>query len=388
MSLSTSEPLVTLSTSSGLSPQALHDRHAARQRAVQGEHDVDRRPALRRLRRLSDLRRARQHDVPQPGDPICPSSCRETACRLKTRSLETSAEPKTLAHLQASGTEPIGQQASPEKPPPRNTGQKGALAKHRQRGDAPRHLADPLSSKPVMPRKRNVSEVLNLCKGKVSQALAQRKHLKPARLEATSAARIRDKAMHRQQKPLAALVVNKAAAADDLAAHAKTQYHRGRARHPKAEALREQRVNHHDNSQVDYQLALQQLTNAWNNSPFLRCICHPKESWACKNACESIALLTCSVHFVVAALKGVLVEISKASSDVRRMWTSSGKLHRSLRRLLRWTSLPDARVCRCLSLQVLGTSRRRGALRTHACPSRRASLSTRLRHRCIFAPCE
>ena len=236
MSLSTSEPVVAPSTSSGLSPQALHDRHAARQRAKQGEDGIDGRPALRRLRRLSELRRAPQHFVLQPEDHNPPSP-----------------EPKPLAHLKGSGTEPLRQQAPPEKAPPRDASQQGAPAKHTQRADAPRHLADPLTSKPVMPKKRRVSEVLNLFRGKVSQALAPRKHLKPARLQDSSGARVQDRAMHRQLKPRAAVVNSKAAAADYLAAHSahtSGQYHREHGWRSKAEALREQHADPYDNSQV------------------------------------------------------------------------------------------------------------------------------------------
>ena len=59
-----------------------------------------------------------------------------------------------------------------------------------------------------------------------------------------------------------------------------------------------------------------------------------------------------------------------------------------LRRLLRWTSLPDARLRRHPSLQVLGTGRWRGAPRTHARPLRSLRLSARRVHRCIVTTCD
>ena len=66
---------------------------------------------------------------------------------------------------------------------PTHARQRAEPPKHMRRKDAPRHLADPLSNKAQAPKKRNVSEVLRLFKGKVSRALAQKRHLRPARLE-------------------------------------------------------------------------------------------------------------------------------------------------------------------------------------------------------------
>ena len=259
MSLSISEPELTPSTSSGLSPKALHDRHAARQRAEHEEQYADRRPPLRRLRRLSYLQHAREHTLPRPEESNGPSWSRHQACRPHTTDPGTSsAEHKTAAPLQASGAAPSIQQAPSAKASPESANQKGAAAKHRQRADAPRHLADPLSSKPVMSRKRKVSEVLNLFKGKVSQALAQRKHLKPARLDVGP--QLQDKAMHRQQGFQRDVVQRRTAAANDCVAHVRKPVDREHAQRSKAESPREQ--HHHQGiSQVTYSSILQDLTH-------------------------------------------------------------------------------------------------------------------------------
>ena len=266
MSISTSEPILTPGTSSGLSPKALHDRHAARQPAKHEDQHLDRRPALRRLRRLSDLQGARQVMLPRPEEPKAASSGRDPASRPQTADPGATAKPRTSANPQASGAVPSSQHAPSAKALPRSADQKGPPAKHRQRADAPRHLAEPLSSKPIVPRKRNVSEVLNLFKGKVSQALAQRKHLKPARLDIGSGPQLQDRAMRRQlgsQRERDA-ANGRTAAADACALHARKQNERKHAQHSslKAEALRERRQNPQDNSQVDYSITLQELTSA------------------------------------------------------------------------------------------------------------------------------
>lgn len=251
MSFSFSEPVLTPSTSSGLSPKALHDRHAARQRAEHEEQHKERRPALKRLRRLSDFQHTRRATLPRPEIPNAPSSGRDPACRPHTADPGTTAEPERSAPPQASGAVPSRQQAPTAEALTRSAEQRGAPAKHRHRADAPRHLADPLSSKPLVPRKRNVSEVLKLFKGKVSQALAQRKHLKPARLDASSFPQLQDKAVHRRQGFQQDVLQGRTAAADGRAVHARKQYDREHAQRSKAEALRDQHQNPRDNSQVN-----------------------------------------------------------------------------------------------------------------------------------------
>lgn len=199
-----------------------------------------------RLRRLSDIQHAKQSTTLfTPEDPIVPSSGRDPACRSKPANLETSAQLKTLAPPHDLGAAPSRQQAPSGKALPRYAGQKWAPAKHSQRADAPRHLADPLSSKPVAPRKRNISEVLNLFKGKVSQAVAQRKHLKPARLDVSSG----DKAMHRHRKSYED-VAKGWAAAEDMAVHTGKPHHRQHAAGCKAETLREEQPKSQNNRQV------------------------------------------------------------------------------------------------------------------------------------------
>ncbi len=259
MSFSISEPVLTPSTSSGLSPKALHDRHAARQQAEHEEHYIDRRPSLRRLRRLSDLQHASKPTLPSPEEPNAPSISPDPACKPHTADPGAPAEPRMSAPPQASGAAPSSQQAPSAQAPPESADQKGAPAKHRQRAYAPRHLADPLSSKPLAPRKRNVSEVLHLFKGKVSQALAQRKHLKPARLDVRSGPQLLDRPMHRQQGFQRDLARGRTAAADERALHARKQDDRERAQRSRAEALREQQQKAPDNSQVVLSSTLQEL---------------------------------------------------------------------------------------------------------------------------------
>lgn len=228
MSCSTSETAATPSTSSGLSPQALLEKHRARQGAGQNCGAADQKTVLKRLCRLSNLQQDGQRISSKPQRSSTPSSCREPACRPDKADEEATESPEAHAQAQHAEAGSSRQQAcnnEAAKPMPTHARQKAGPQKHMRGIDAPRHLADPLSSKPQAPKKRSISEVLHLFKGKVSRALAQRKHLRPARLEDANGPTSKGKGMNpqqqQQQHPQRLDGRHRTAAADEAAAQAK-----------------------------------------------------------------------------------------------------------------------------------------------------------------------
>lgn len=239
MSISTSEQAAISGTSSGLSPQALYERHQARQSR---EH-----PALKRLYRLGDAQQDREEPSPKPDNVSSanrPAKDREPLHGSNTASPTAVAEPQKCAPAQTGKTGPNRQQARKPGLAEKATtqaAQKEAPARHQRRRDAPMHLADPLLSAPSKPRKRSVSEVLHLFKGKVSQALAHKKHLRPARLLASSAAESRG----RKLEPIGK---GRTAAADGPCAHGERSIPRQHG--IKAKPLEERQANREDDMKV------------------------------------------------------------------------------------------------------------------------------------------
>lgn len=269
MSISTSEPTGVPSTSSGLSPRALSERHAARQRLKHGALNADERPSLKRLRRLRDL----QHIPSEPEDPIDPTPSMRPACKPSTANLGTAAEPPNAHHAEAKQkTGPDDEQDHKHASAangPRKSVQQENVAKQKQRADAPRHLADPLASKATMRRRRGTLEVLHLFKGKVSQALGQRKHLRPAIAQESTGAHIQDKAMsiavQKQQKPHGLASKGRAAIRDDRAAPTGKHLYRQDAKRLKMDPPEELPAQYEDRYQVStYRLG---------------CTCHMKQLW-------------------------------------------------------------------------------------------------------------
>ena len=229
MSCSTSETAATPSTSSGLSPQALLEKHRARQGAGQKCDAADQRTVLKRLCRLSDLQQDGQQISSKPQRSSTPSTCREPACRPDKANEQATESPEAQAqaqHAEAGSSRLQACKNEAAKPMPTHARQKAGPQKHTRGIGAPRHLADPLSSKPQAPKKRSISEVLHLFKGKVSRALAQRKHLRPARLEDANGPTSKGKGMdpqqqQQQQHPQRLDGRHRTAAADGAAAQAK-----------------------------------------------------------------------------------------------------------------------------------------------------------------------
>ena len=119
-------------------------------------------------------------------------------------------------------------------------------------------------------------------KGKVSQAMAQRKHLKPARLDVSG----QDKTMHRLRNFDEDVASGWAAAADDPAVHTGGPNHREHAAGCKAETLKDEHPKFQDNRHV-------------------RCSLHPELAPAWPKERNVLQLLSVTTYFgVVSACPG------------------------------------------------------------------------------------
>ena len=235
MSASTSEPAAEPGSSSGLSPQALHEKQNRKQAVAISGGPSQERPVLQRLRRLRDM-------LPQDGTtatkPLGPHRPRASKCKTEIPCESDTAPPafegqlKPNVQAEGAGAGPSRHPASREVSASRMvmlTEGKQAPSKRKGIADAPRQFADPLSIMQASSRKRSRSEVLHLFKGKASAALAQRKHLRPAKLTPSFDINSNNRAEHRQQQFHRGAAKARGCGANAPAAHAAMRSHKPQA---------------------------------------------------------------------------------------------------------------------------------------------------------------
>ena len=226
MSASTSEPAATPGSSSGLSPQALYERQIKKQSVATSGGPSHERPVLQRLHKLRDMRlrggtaaakplghhrpRASKHKIEIPHDLY-----------TAPRALDVQFESNIQA--EGAGADPSRHQASRDGSASNlDMPADGKQAPSMRKGtaDAPRQFADPLSMMQAKPRKRSKSGILHLFKGKASAALAQRKHLRPAKLTPSFDINSNNRAVHRQEQAHGLAARARGCGSDAPAAHA------------------------------------------------------------------------------------------------------------------------------------------------------------------------
>ena len=229
MSASTSEPAATPGSSSGLSPQALYERHLVKQSIATASHEPR---MLQRLYRLRDMRVQRGTTGTEPVRHHRPRASKhgtEVPCDSDDAPQALNVQPEPNLQAEGAGLETSRQQAPRDGSAGRwvmRAQGKRALSMRQGVADAPKQLADPLSIMQAKPRKRSQSEVLHLFKGKASAALAQRKHLRPAKLMPSFDNNSNNRAGHSQQQSHEVKARARDCGSDAPAAHAAMRSHK------------------------------------------------------------------------------------------------------------------------------------------------------------------
>ena len=251
MSASTSEPAATPGSSSGLSPQALYERQLVKQSIATASHEPRK---LQRLYRLRDTRLQRGTTGTKPLDRPRASKCKvENPCDSDDAPQALNVQPRPKFQAEGAGPDISRQRASRGGSASERVGQaegKQALSMRKGIADAPRQLADPLSITPAKPRERSQSEVLHLFKGKASAALAQRKHLRPAKLTPSFDNNSNNRAVHRQQQSHGLAARARGCGSDAPAAHAAMPSHKPQPRGLHVGLVHEERAHLEDIHQV------------------------------------------------------------------------------------------------------------------------------------------
>ena len=241
MSASTSEPAITPGSSSGLSPQALYEKQHIKQSFATASHEPR---MLQRLHRLRDicLQRGTTGTKPLGQHKLRASKHRlETPCDSDDKPQALSVQPEPNLQTEGAEADPSRQRASRDGSASKlGMPAEGKQAPSMRKGiaDAPRQFADPLSVMQAKPRRRSKSEILHLFKGKASAALAQRKHLRPAKLTPSFDINSNNRAVHRQQQSHGGAARRRHCGADAPAAHATRRPHKQQAHGLKVSTIR------------------------------------------------------------------------------------------------------------------------------------------------------
>ena len=253
MSASTSELAAPPGSSSGLSPQALYERQLVKQSIATASHEPRR---LRRLYRLRDMRLQRGTTGTKPLSHHRPKASKrkiEVPCDSADAPHALDVQPDSKLQAEGSGPDTSRQRVSKDGSASRRVVRaEGKQAPSMRKGVdyAPRQLADPLSMTQVKPKRRSHSEVLHLFKGKASAALAQRKHLRPAKLTPSLDINSNNRAVHRQQQSHGLAARARGSGSDAPAAHAAMRSHKAQTHGLHVGLVREERAHLEDIHQV------------------------------------------------------------------------------------------------------------------------------------------